>query len=314
MAIEVLACPQCSAPLPRVALWRSVKCPSCGSLVTRSVRTVRRDGFAEALKRSRLATEAPTGRQIACGSDRYALLELMDRGSAFEVHLARRLGPQPLLVMVKLALDASAADSLTREAENLRRLQALDGPAAVYAARRLPAVIACTPVDDGSGRRALVLRQPSGFWGTLAALSARFPQGIDPRHAVWIWRRLLDGLHFIHAEGWIHGSVRPEHALVHPQDHGVCLIGWAAARKNAEPNAQAADLMSAARVVQVLLVGSIDSGTLPGGVPAGLGSLVTRAAQDGEFCIEQGASGLDALLLSAARDAFGDPAFVPLVL
>jgi len=266
------------------------------------------------LNRARLGADAAAGRQVVCGGDRYALLELLGRGSASEVHLARRLGPLPLLVTLKLSLHTAAADSLVREAENLRQLHAMDGPAALYAAQRLPEVIACVPVDDGSGRRALVLRNPSGFWGSLAALSGRFPQGIDPRHAVWIWRRLLDGLHFLHVQGWIHGSVRPEHALVHPQDHGVCLIGWTEARRNAAPHAQAADLMGAARVVQVLLVGSTDGRGFPGHVPAVLGSLVTRAAQEEAFCIEQGASGLDAMVLSAAREAFGAPAFVPLVL
>lgn len=312
MAWVALTCPQCSAPLPRVAIWRSVKCPACGSLITRTEEIVKRDTFRKALERARLASAA-AGSEIACGGERYALLQSLGRGSASEVHLARRLGPLPLLATLKLSVHPADADALKREAENLRALHAFEGGAAAYAAQRLPEVIACTMLEDGSGRFALLLRHPNGFWGSLAALGDRFPQGIDPRHAVWIWRRMLDVLHFIHAQGWAHRAVSPEHALVHPQDHGVRLIGWAEARQTAAAQDQAADLMRSARVVQVLLSGT-SGGTLPAQVPAVLASLVTRAAEDETFCITRGASGIDSLLVAAAREAFGPPVFIPLLL
>jgi len=117
----------------------------------------------------------------------------------------------------------------------LRELQAIhsDG-AGAYFSQHLPEVVAEGEVEGGShGQRALVLRHPNGYWGSLAALSVCFAQGIDPRHAVWIWRRMLGVLSYIHAVGWAHGDVRPEHALVHPQDHGVRLIGWASALRGA---------------------------------------------------------------------------------
>jgi predicted RNA-binding Zn-ribbon protein involved in translation (DUF1610 family) len=311
MAWVALTCPQCSAPLPRVAIWRSVKCPACGSLITRTEEVVKRDTFRQALNRAQLSASVAVGSEVLCGGERYALLQTLGRGAASEVHLARRLGQMPLLATMKLSIHPSDADALKREAANLRALHDVDGSAGVYAAQRLPEVIACAMLEDGSGRFALILRHPNGFWGSLAALGTRFPQGIDPRHAVWIWRRMLDVLHFIHVQSWSHGSISPEHALLNPQDHGVRLIGWAEARKNATPQAKAADLMRSARVVQVLLGGA---GTLPAQVPHVLALLINRAAQDEAFCIAQGASGIDALLLAAARDAFGPPAFVPLVL
>lgn len=311
MAWVALTCPQCSAPLPRVAIWRSVKCLACGSLITRTEEVVKRDAFRQALNRAQLSAGVAAGSEVLCGGERYALLQTLGRGAASEVHLARRLGQMPLLATIKLSIHPTDADALKREAANLRALHDVDGSAGVYAAQRLPEVIAYSMLEDASGRFALILRHPNGFWGSLVALSSRFPQGIDPRHAVWIWRRMLDVLHFIHAQGWSHGSISPEHALVHPQDHGVRLIGWAEARKKATPQAKAADLMRSARVVQVLLGGA---DTLPAQVPPVLASLITRAAQDEAFCIAQGASGIDSQLVAAARDAFGPPVFVPLVL
>ena len=48
-------------------------------------------------------------------------------------------------------------------------------------------------LGDGA-RQALVLRHPTGFWGSLQDVQQANPQGIDPRHAVWIWRRMLEVL------------------------------------------------------------------------------------------------------------------------
>lgn len=314
MAWVALTCPQCSAPLPRVAIWRSVKCQACGSLITRTEEVVKRDTFRQALNRAQLSAGFAAGSEVLCGGERFVLLQTLGRGSASEVHLARRLGPLPLLATMKLSIHPADADSLKREAENLRALHAVDGSAGVYAAQRLPEVIACSMLEDGSGRFALILRHPNGFWGSLAALGSRFPQGIDPRHAAWIWRRMLDVLHFIHAQGWSHGSISPEHALVHPQDHGVRIIGWAEARRNATPQAKAADLMRSARVVQVLMGDTSRAEALPAQVPTVLASLITLAAKDEAFCIAQGASGIDSQLVAAAREAFGPPVFVPLML
>ena len=123
---------------------------------------------------------------------------------------------------------------------------------------------------------------------------------------------MLDVLGFIHNHGWCHGDVRPEHALVHPEDHAVRLIGWGFARKGADAKQKAEDLSRSARVVQVLLYGG--SGVKPANLPPGFAKLVTQAAEDPDFCHAHGARGLDALLLAEARAAFGPPAFVPLIL
>ena len=106
--------------------------------------------------------------------------------------------------------------------------------------------------------------------------------------------------------------MRPEHALVNPQDHGVRLIGWSSATKGAGAKGKAADLCRSARVVQVLLCGGSESEALPGDVPTGLAELVTKVANDQDFCRLQGAEGVDALLRTEAKSAFGPPSFVPL--
>lgn len=313
MNFVALNCPQCAAPLPRVALWRAVKCGSCGALITKTESIVTRDTFRQALKYAR-QDFAGMG-SVTCGGARFHLMHSLGNGETSQVYFARRAGALPYLVVIKLSSAPSAATRLAREAQVLRELQALDdGMSGVYFSRLLPEVIAQGVTGETSGQHALVLRYPSGFWGSLAALSERFPTGLDPRHAVWIWRRMLEVLNFIHRHDWAHGDIRPEHALVHPQDHGIRLIGWALAQKGASMTHKTTDLMRSARVVQVLLCGAGGSGVLPGTVPAGLAELVTRAAHDEEFCRAQGAEGIDTALRAEAKAAFGPPAFVPLAI
>jgi RIO-like serine/threonine protein kinase len=240
-------------------------------------------------------------------------MERLGVGEVSEVYLAQRVGPMPFLVVIKISAVGNAAAVHAREATVLRELQDLAGDGAdSYFAQLLSEVVAIGAVADDAPRHALVLKAPNGYWGSLADLNARFPQGLDPRHAVWIWRRVLGMLAFIHSRGWVHGDVRPEHVLVHPGDHGARLIGWAAARRDASEKAQATDLMRSARIIQILLGGASEVGGGLNQVPVELSSLVKQAADDATFCQQHGASGLDTALRASARAAFGPPVFVPL--
>lgn len=312
MAWVALNCPQCSAPLPRVALWRTVKCNSCGALITKTESIVTRDSFRQALNRARQESAGLSA--VVCGGARYQLLGRLGAGDISEVHLARRLDSAPLLATIKLSSVPAAAAHYAQEAHVSHELQLLDcDGAGAYFSRLLPDVIAQGAVEGNNGKQALVLRHPIGFWGSLASLNDRLASGIDPRHAVWIWRRMLEVLNFVHKHDWCHGDIRPEHALVHPQDHGVLLIGWASARKGARDKDKVADLCRSARVMEVLLCGAGGS-SLPASVPAGLAQLVTRAADNQDGCCSQGAEHLDALLRAEAQVAFGPPSFVALTI
>src|SRR5690349_19316798 len=124
MAWIALTCPQCGAPLPRVALWRSVKCGSCGSLVTRTESVVTRDTFRQALERQRQAGQV--GRMVVCAGARYQLVQSLGHGEISEVYLARRLTGLPLLATLKLSSSHSAKSLYTREAAALQKLHTLD--------------------------------------------------------------------------------------------------------------------------------------------------------------------------------------------
>jgi len=285
-----------------------VACPYCRAMVTRSSRVVERGKFHEAWLRSRLLG-AGADRLLRVKGRSYRVLASLGHGDACEMLSAIACGPLPERVTIKLANDG--ADSLSREADVLERLQQLDLASSAYFSQRLPQLVAFGVTDGfADARDALVTRQPAGFWGTLDDVLAHHPSGLrDPRHAVWLWRRVLEVLAYLHDAGWTHGDLRASHWLVNPGDHGVLLTGWARAQRG---GSFTRDLMQSAWTMRELLHGASD-GPPPLGpdVPAPLAELLRLASEDAAWCARHGAAGIDRQLVAAARQAFGQPQFIP---
>jgi len=53
-----------------------------------------------------------------------------------------------------------------------------------------------------------------------------FPDGIDYRDMVWMFKRILHGVGFAHENQIVHGALIPPHILIHPVDHGAKIIDW----------------------------------------------------------------------------------------
>jgi hypothetical protein len=77
------------------------------------------------------------------------------------------------------------------------------------------------------GERAFTVFAPlvDGFV-TLADVRRAFPAGLDGRDYAWMHRRLLKALAGAHGLGLVHGAVTAENVLVHPEKHGIVLVGW----------------------------------------------------------------------------------------
>ncbi|KQW56497.1 lipopolysaccharide kinase InaA family protein [Variovorax sp. Root411] len=314
LSLLALSCPQCSAPLPRAARWRTVNCSYCGATVTRGAETVERESFRAALRRAN--ADVPGGRILTWRGARYRVLAPLATGEHSEVLFAERLGALPERVTFKLARDSAANSVLLREGAVLQSLQELSVPGAAYFTRRLPQPLG-VGIAEGLGdgaRQVLVLRHPAGFWGSLQDVQQANAQGIDPRHAVWIWRRMLEVLAFVHGAGWTHRDLSPAHALVHPRDHGVLLVGWSRAQHatgTAHNAAAARDLMQAAWTVRAVLHGGAAGDPGFGAhTPASLVALLRQCSEDAAACQRLGAQGIEQALSTASREAFGAPQFV----
>src|SRR5439155_20075146 len=76
---------------------------------------------------------------------------------------------------------------------------------------------------SGAGRRVTVVAAAEGL-RSLAEVRAAYPDGVDGRDAVWMWRRLLVALGLAHRAGVVHGAVVDDHVLIQPAQHGVVLV------------------------------------------------------------------------------------------
>jgi hypothetical protein len=84
-----------------------------------------------------------------------------------------------------------------------------------------------TSGDVDRGERAFTVLDPlvDGFV-TVAEVRRAFPRGLDGRDYAWMHRRLLKALAGAHRIGLVHGAVTAENVLVHPEKHGIVLVGW----------------------------------------------------------------------------------------
>ncbi len=318
MPFITLTCPQCSAPLPRQAHWRTVTCPYCHTSVSRAEEVVQAAWFRDASQRVLAALDTPA-HTAQVGVLRYGIVQPLGRGAHADVYLAQRISALPERVILKLARpDVSGSEAaLAHAAQALDALQHSDATGAPYFTQRLPQTVVLGTARSNffSERPALVLRAPAGYWGSLDEVLRRYHakgQALDARHAVWMWRRVLEVLAFVHDSGWVHQELRLENLLVHPGDHGVLITGWSrAARVGADAATRGIDLAQIAWSVRALLCTGHDptATDLPTPVPAPLAQLLRQCA-DAAWCAQQGARGIDQAVRAAALQAFGPPRFL----
>jgi hypothetical protein len=227
------------------------------------------------------------------------LTHLLGEGTFATVHSAE-IGGRNQGAFVKVARDPADNDLLEREEAALRRLAEPDPRTAVeeflenqrtYAPYALEAFLVPSAVPGGAPHRATLLSVAPGRRFTARALrEQKFPDGVEPKHVWWIFRRLLLTLWMGHLKGLAHGAVTPDHLLVYPEEHGIVLIDWTcSAELNVEhvpalnpewaafyppevparqPAGPETDIFMAAATAVYLLGGDPATGAVPPTVPA----------------------------------------------
>ncbi|MFG1924576.1 molecular chaperone DnaJ [Cryptosporangium sp. NPDC048952] len=160
-----------------------------------------------------------SSRTDSCRTARAPMIGRYPVGKAIEGDLAD-LFPSGT-ALLKIARDPADNDLLTTEAEALRLLPGDRRYRAYFPLLRETFVVE----DEGDYRAVNVLDHCDGFV-SLADVERAYPDGVDPRDAAWMWRRLLVALGAAHRAGVVHGAVLPEHVLIHPDDHGLVLVDW----------------------------------------------------------------------------------------
>ena len=298
---HAIMCPQCNAPLTPHRFARSVVCAYCGTTVQLDESSVSARIFHEAFRTWNSPNSYQISSWISIGSRHWALEKLIAQGEFSDVYTARLARWPTELVIVKLLRDRQDADLFDNEWNALQALQKSGAPGADTFTRLIPQPVVHGDIAAGSfaGRRASIFRWASGFYHTFAEVIQTYPDGIPPRASIWVWRRILEVLSFIHASGMAHGALLPANLLVQENDHGVRLVGYSHAGqlnqklRAISPASEAfypkpaqarsiltaqLDLALSARCMAAILGGDPETASLPETVPARLAEIVRRIA------------------------------------
>jgi hypothetical protein len=316
MGYTTLDCPRCGASIPAGASG-TIVCAYCSASLVET-----RDGFRITDAFADETLEEPELARFWLKGARYRIQGRIARGDSSDVLLARRDHRVGERVIAKVLRASADRDRLDGEAIALEALQRSNARGRAHFSRLLP-----QPVARGTARFGVrgaegeafvsLYRYESGFVHDFGAVRAAYPNGVPVTAVIWMYKRVLELLAFVHESGFVHGAVLPRHLLVHARDHGVRLCGFTCAARIGEPLAAkvaadaafypdaattatpALDLVMCARSVAWLL----------GGEPPAEIARVMKAAADGAGP----PNALDALAAidSAARAALGPPRYVP---
>ena len=333
---HAIMCPQCNAPLAPHRFARNMVCSYCGANVQLDETAVPASVFHDAFR----AWNNPASyvsSWISLGESHWFLDRHIARGDISDVYTAQRARWPTELVIVKLLLNARHAALFDNEWEALNTLHKSNAPGADTFTALLPQPVAHGELAAGSrnGGRANIYRWAGGFCHTFEQVKEAYPRGIPPRASVWVWRRILEMLAFIHRSGMVHGALLPSHLIVQDGEHGVRLVGYSAAGRSGEklrtvsehfkdfyPQGRAPltltpqlDLIMSARCIAALLRGNLSPGALPETVPSSLAAIVQRTARaDPNAQVYEDAWALRDELGEIGRKAFGPPQFCPIVM
>lgn len=335
---HAIMCPQCNAPLAPHRFASSIVCPYCGTTVRLDESPVSAAIFHEAFRIWNSPESYGVPAWVSIGSSHWALDQCIAHGDISEVYSAQRARWPTELVILKLLRDGEDSGRFDNEWEALQALQRSEAPGADTFTTLIPQPVIHGDITAGmhSGKRASVFRWESGFHHTFEDVFQAYPKGIPPRASIWVWRRILEVLSFIHASGMVHGAVMPPHLLIQENEHGVRLVGYSFAGRSGEklrPVPQGyesfypkpvkshsnltaqLDIMMSARCIAAILGGDPATAEVPAAVPAQLASIVQRIAlTDPAGKASEDAWTIREELGEIANEVFGAPQFIPIVM
>jgi len=336
--VQALMCPQCNAPLSPPRFARSIVCSYCGATVKLDEWSVSASQFHEAFRSWNSPATYQIQSAISLGDRHWAPEKLIAHGDIADVYTARLARWPTELAILKLLRDRQDTGLFDNEWASLQALHNSDARGADTFTLLLPQPILHGDVAGGAfaGRRVSIFRWASGFYHTFDDVMRAYPQGIPPRASIWVWRRILEMLSFIHTAGMAHGAIVPAHLLVQENEHGVRLVGYSCSgplgqkRGAAPPGCESyspqparswstltaeLDLVMSARCVAALLGGNPETAALPGPVPAPLAAIIQRAAlAESPAALATNAWTLREELGKVATQVFGAPQFNPIVM
>ncbi len=121
-------------------------------------------------------------------------------------------------LVLKIVDDRADNDLMLNEARALDLLAAGESSAKIH----LPKLLDRFRTEDG--RVGHAFERLDGL--DLLEVRRRLPEGLPPRHLVWVMRRSFAALAHAHSCGILHGNLDPSHILIRPHDHMLWLVDW----------------------------------------------------------------------------------------
>ena len=335
---HALVCPQCNAPLAPNRFAQSVVCSYCGTTIRFDSASITAARFHEAFRVWNSPESYQISSWVSVGDNRWALNQRIAQGSISDVYTGQRARWPTELVILKILRDRKDIDRFDNEWDVLETLHKSDTTGADSFTMLIPQPVAHGDISSGmyAGKRVSIFRWISGFYHTFDAVIQAYQQGIPTRASIWIWRRILEVLSFIHTSGMVHGAVLPSHLLIQEMEHGVRLVGYDCSGHIGEKlrnayqtfesfypqSAQSRltlttqlDLTMSARCIIALLGGDPVTASLNTSVPAPLIRIlqrVTRIEHTGKS--SEDAWSIREELGDIAKQVYGAPQFIPIVM
>lgn len=142
----------------------------------------------------------------------YEILKFLAEGAIGRTYVVRHLMTRKLAVL-KACLEISP------EHEEIM----LNEAGAIWDIRHyaFPAIREVLKLDDGAV--AIVM---SYIPGPTLEQAVKHLGSLEPIHVGWIFERLLAGLNYLHANGVIHGDIKPQNIVLNPESHGAVMIDF----------------------------------------------------------------------------------------
>ncbi len=332
---QAFICPQCNAPLSPSRFASVTVCAYCGTTVQiADTAPISAAKFQAAFRVWNAPQTYSLASWISLGNHHWALGPQIGQGEIANVYSGQRARWPTELVIIKILRDPQNSDRLEKEWEAVQNLQRSNAPGADGFTNLIPQPVLHGNISAGiyAGKRASIFRAISGFRHTFADVLQAYPNGIAGRASIWVWRRILEVLAFIHTSGMVHGAVLPSHLLLQDNEHGARLIGFdrcetvGAPLQNISPRYAAyypkdrhlklhpqLDLVMSARCIAALLGGDVATGRLPSDVPNLLAEVIQRVAQaEHPDRPTENAWAIRGEIGQLSRKIYGPPQFVPI--
>lgn len=331
-------CPQCGAPLTPHRFARSIVCSFCGVTVRLDETAVSVAKFREAFRVWNSPASYQISAWVSIGDSHWALNKYIARGDISDVYTAQRARWPTELAVLKVLRNPQDETLFDNEWNILQALHQSEARGAEIFSTLIPQPIIHGKITGGSfvGQHASIFRWESGFYHTFSQVMQTYPHGIPARASIWVWRRILEILSFIHASGMAHGAILPEHLLIQENEHGVRLVGYSHAghlgdqwhppsNKHESFFPQPAkswatltpqlDLVMSARCIVAILGGNPATASLPESVPEPLARVIRRVALAKPTTdSNEDAWTIREELGQIAEQVYGAPQFIPIVM